>query len=213
MKLASVNLGVGQIIAVGPRQVRTGIHKTPTLEPVEITRLGLVGDEVSDEEHHGGPDQAVYVYTQPDYDWWTAHLGEALEPGTFGENLTIGGLESGALHIGDRLKIGDEVVLEVAAPRIPCAVLAARMNDTGFVKRFRQSGRPGLYCRVIHTGTVRAGDAVVFEATTTPTTTVLETFNLWYEDHTSRATLERMLKAPVALRLRHELETRLAALG
>ena len=213
MKLSSVNLGTGQIIAVGPRQVRTGIDKKPTLEPVQVTRLGLVGDEVSDEDNHGGPDQAVYAYTLPDYDFWAAQLGEAMPPGRFGENLTLSSLESGALRIGDRLHVGPEVVLEVAAPRIPCSVLAAHMNDLGFVKRFRQAGRPGLYCRVIETGHVRAGDALRLEPTAQPNLSVLELYHLWYEDSAPRAALERALAAPIALRARQEYEARLAKLS
>ena len=71
-----------------------------------------------------------------------AELGAELEPGTFGENLTIAGLESAAAWVGDRLRIGD-VLLEVTAPRIPCHILARRMDDPQFVKRFRAAERPG----------------------------------------------------------------------
>jgi MOSC domain-containing protein YiiM len=67
-------------------------------------------------------------------------------PGAFGENLTIGTLESALFRIGDRLHIG-EVILEVTAPRIPCDTFATRMGDPTFIKRFRKAGRPELYCR------------------------------------------------------------------
>jgi MOSC domain-containing protein YiiM len=215
MKLSSLNLGTGQLIAVGERRIRTGIHKQPTLEPVQIGRLGLAGDEVSDEINHGGPDQAVYVYGLPDYDFWSEQIGTALEPATFGENLTVSGLESASLRIGDRLRVGTGglgVLLEVAASRIPCHVLAARMDDLGFVKKFRAAQRPGAYCRVIETGEVRVGDSVILEPCIGETISLLEDFNLYYEANPSRAKLERALNAPVAIRTRAELNQKLAKL-
>jgi MOSC domain-containing protein YiiM len=216
MKLTSLNLGTGQLIAVGERKIRTGIHKQPTLEPVQIGKLGLAGDEVSDEVNHGGPDQAVYVYGLPDYDYWSEQLGTALEPATFGENLTISGLESANLRIGDRLRVGPigvGVLLEVAASRIPCHVLAARMNDLGFVKKFRAAQRPGAYCRVIETGEVQVGDAITLEPFVDETVSLLEDFNLYYDANPSRADLERALNAPVAIRTRAELSQKLAKLA
>jgi MOSC domain-containing protein YiiM len=213
LKLTSLNLGTGQLIAVGERKIRTGIHKQPTLEPVQIGKLGLAGDEVSDENNHGGPDQAVYVYGLPDYDFWSEQLGTALEPAMFGENLTISGLESACLNIGDRLRVGPDgtgVLLEVAASRIPCHVLAARMNDLGFVKKFRAAQRPGAYCRVIETGEVQAGDAITLEPFVGETVSLLEDFNLYYEANPSRAALERALNAPIAIRTRAELTQKLA---
>jgi MOSC domain-containing protein YiiM len=220
MKLISLNLGTGQLIAVGERKIRTSIHKQPTLEPVRIGKLGLDGDEVSDEINHGGPDQAVYVYGLPDYDYWSEQLGLALEPATFGENLTVSGLESASLHIGDRLRVGPigvGVLLEVAASRIPCHVLAARMNDLGFVKKFRAAQRPGAYCRVIETGEVRVNDAVTLEpyrlsSDRGETVSLLEDFNLYYDTNPSRANLERALNAPIAIRTRAELGQKLAKL-
>lgn len=60
--------------------------------------------------------------------WWSFEKGQTLLPGTFGENLTISELESASFCVGDRLKVG-AVTLEITAPRIPCATLAARMCD------------------------------------------------------------------------------------
>ncbi|MFN8418217.1 MAG: MOSC domain-containing protein [Anaerolineae bacterium] len=96
-----------------------GDFKIPTSDPVQINRLGLAHDVIIDTKHHGGVDQAVYVFGQPDYEWWSAQLGVALEAGIFGENLTISDLESATMRIGDRLHIGSDVILEVTSPRIP----------------------------------------------------------------------------------------------
>ena len=161
-KIESVNIGREQTIPGHPKMGGTGIYKAPVAGPVRIGKFSVEGDCIHDKKHHGGPDQAVYVYFSDDYAWWSKTLGRTIAPGTFGDNLTISGLTSADLAIGDRLIAGD-VVLEAAAPRIPCNTLAARMNDSGFVKAYRDAGRPGAYCRVINEGEVRAGMEVIHQ--------------------------------------------------
>lgn len=159
MKILSVNIGKSQ--AIDTKSGQTGIFKTPQDGLVKIERLGLFGDTIVDLENHGGPDQAVYLYGQPDYDWWSKELGRELAPGIFGENLTISGLESAGLHIGDRFLIGD-VVLEATSPRIPCVTLSSRMGDPKFAKKFISAQRTGIYCRVLEIGEINAGMDVEF---------------------------------------------------
>ncbi len=211
MKILSVNIGRPQPIKRSRSIRNTGIFKSPVDHPVRVTALGLESDAVCDTKHHGGVDQAVYVFTQPDYAWWAAELGLQLPPGTFGENLTISDLESAALFIGDRLH-ADEITLEVTAPRIPCGTLAARMGDSRFVKRFRQGERPGFYCRVIREGHVRAGETLRLERYTGETLGLLEMFRAFYETDWNEAMLRRHLAAPIAIRDREERARQLAEL-
>jgi MOSC domain-containing protein YiiM len=211
MKLLSINIGRLTRLP-GVKDVgQTGIFKTPAAGPVAVTAYGLAGDAIADTRHHGGVDQAVYVYGAPDYAWWAAELGQPLAPGTFGENLTIDGLESAKLSVGDRLHLA-EVVLEVTSPRIPCATLAARMGDPTFVKRFRHAARPGVYCRVIRPGPAAAGEPVRLEPHSGPTITVLEMFRDFYANDWDETRLRRHLAAPIAVRAREDAEERLARL-
>jgi MOSC domain-containing protein YiiM len=211
MKLISVNLGKEQIILKAKKSGVSGIFKNPVSQPVQVTTLGLRADTICDKENHGGPDQAVYVYGAPDYAWWAQELGQEVAPGTFGENLTIEGLESAQYSIGDRLYVGP-VILEVTAPRIPCSTLAARMGDPAFVKRFRHAERPGLYCRVIQEGPVQVGDGVRREPCPGPTVTVTEMYRDFYEPHLDEQTLRRYLAAPIAVRDRVLKEEKLQKL-
>ena len=211
MQISSVNVGQAQVIANAGKSGKTGIYKQPTDQPVTVTALGLVNDAVLDTKHHGGVDQAVYLYGTPDYAWWSQSLGSELAPGTFGENLTITELESAPLRIGDRLYFAT-VILEVTAPRLPCSTLAARMGDPHFVKRFRAAERPGAYCRVIQTGAIRQGEAVRLEPFTGDPLTVLDLFRFSYEKDLSEATLEQILAAPVDIRGRRDYEKKLAEL-
>ncbi len=179
MDIISVNIGQEREIRNGGKSGTTGIYKIPTEGRVEITPSGIMGDAIIDRASHGKPEQAVYVYGSVDYDWWSHELGHVLSPGTFGENLTISALESAPLRVGDRLQIG-AVVLEITWARIPCSTLAARMGDPGFIKRFRQAERPGMYCRVITPGFVTKGDPVVLLSINGEAQSIVEMFRQFY---------------------------------
>ena len=51
--------------------------------------VNLSGDDQADRSVHGGDDKAVYAYAWEDTLWWQEQLGRELEPGNFGENLTL----------------------------------------------------------------------------------------------------------------------------
>jgi len=212
MKLLSVNVGKVQPIRHAKPSGKTGIFKMPSAEAVMITALGLEGDAIVDTENHGGLDQAVYVFTMPDYEWWSAHIERTLEPGTFGENLTISDLESATLNIGDRLRVGN-VLLEVTAPRIPCVTIAARMRDPKFVKKFRHAEKPGIYCRVIETGYVKTDDPVDLIPYQGELVNVLEMFRSFYEQELSADLLRRFLAVPIQTKARPYYEEMLESMA
>ena len=54
---------------------RTSIWKEPLPGPVRLGPTGFAGDQVSDTQHHGGVDQAVYVFAREDLDRWAERLG------------------------------------------------------------------------------------------------------------------------------------------
>ncbi|WP_329126221.1 MOSC domain-containing protein [Streptomyces sp. NBC_01465] len=146
----------------------TGIDKQPVEGPVAVTApgpkgdgaVGLAGDRVYDVKHHGGTDQAVYAYAREDLDGWEAELGRELPNGSFGENLTTLGMDLNSALIGERWRIGSDVVLEVAVPRIPCVTFQGWLEQEGWLKRFTQAAVPGPYLRVIEPGEISAGDPV-----------------------------------------------------
>lgn len=121
---------------------------------------GVDGDFIGDPKHHGGTHQAVYAVAREELDAWGERLGRDLPDGMFGENLTTAGLPVDDAVVGERWAIGDEVVLRVCGPRIPCRTFAAHMGERGWVKRFTEVGRTGAYLAVERAGTVRPGDSV-----------------------------------------------------
>jgi MOSC domain-containing protein YiiM len=120
----------------------------------------VAGDRVCAVKYHGGPDQAVYAYAREDLDYWEARLSRPLRNGMFGENLTTSGLDVNDALIGERWRVGPDVVLEVSSPRIPCGTFQGWLEQAGWIRRFTQAARPGTYLRVIEAGEIRAGDPV-----------------------------------------------------
>ncbi len=161
--ICSVNLGTPrrwEWAEIG----RSSIEKHAAAGPVRATTLGLEGDQVSDVQHHGGADQAVYAFAREDLDAWTDVLGQEIRDGQFGENLTTSGYDVNEAEVGERWQVGT-AVLEVASPRIPCNDFKGWMGESGFdntawVKRFAAVGRPGPYLRVVQAGVLAAGDPV-----------------------------------------------------
>jgi MOSC domain-containing protein YiiM len=211
MRLTSINLGKKEILEGGGHRAITGIFKTSAGGQVWIGPLGLEGDFIASKKHHGGPDQAVYVYGEFDYDWWSLELGRELGPGTFGENLTVSEMESARFSIGDRLTVGD-AILQVSAARMPCETFAQRMDDPQFMSRFRVAERPGLYCRVLHQGIVRTGDLVILEPYRLETVTIIDTFRAYYQSDFSEEALRRILRTPLSSRGRVSFQDKLEKL-
>lgn len=147
----------------------TGIDKRPVQHSVAVTApgskgtgaVGLAGDRAHDVEHHGGADQALYAYAREDLDTWQDQLGRDLANGSsFGENLTTVGVDVNGALIGERWRIGTQVLLEVSCPRIPCVTFEGWLGEPGWLTTFVRAGRPGAYLRVVAEGSIRAGDQI-----------------------------------------------------
>ncbi|AJE42068.1 MULTISPECIES: MOSC domain-containing protein [Streptomyces] len=169
MKLLSLNLGRPEPVEYTDQpEGLTGIDKRPVDGRVRVAApgpkgtgaSGVAGDAVCDLRHHGGDDQAVYAVAREDLDGWERELGRSLPNGSFGENLTTEGLDVSGARIGERWRIGPEVVLEVTSGRIPCRTFQGHLGERGWVKRFTRKGAPGAYLRVIEPGEVQAGDPI-----------------------------------------------------
>lgn len=212
MKTVSVNRSKPQSITIGEKAVTTGIYKEPTAVAVTIGKLGLENDHIADTKHHGGEDQAVYVYSAADYDWWSSELGRPIPLATFGENLTFDHFPDQPLHIGDRFQIND-VLLEITFSRIPCSTLGARMGDQKFVKAFAKVGRCGVYTRVLQTGTITQGDTAQFIPTPHDYPTVKALFDLFYDKSRTAEQLQNALNAPIDIRSRRLFESWLEQLS
>jgi MOSC domain-containing protein YiiM len=158
-RVISVNIGRPRTVQHNGKPVKTAIFKQPVAGRVAVRGVNLDGDEQADRSVHGGVDKAVYAYARDDYDWWEAELGRAVGPGSFGENLTVAGIDLRESVVGERWRAGSSE-LEVSEPRFPCFKLGIRMGDPRFLKRFAAARRPGTYLRIVGEGEVGAGDEI-----------------------------------------------------
>ncbi|MDX3855348.1 MOSC domain-containing protein [Streptomyces sp. AK02-01A] len=165
--LLSVNVGRPRPNPIKKSRL-TGIDKQPVDGYVSVADpgsggtglVGLAGDRAYDTKAHGGSDQAVYAYAREDLDKWAAELDRPLAHGAFGENLTTLGLDLDGALIGERWRIGPDVVLEVSCARLPCATFQRWLERDNWIKRFTGAARPGAYLRVIEPGKIRAQDSI-----------------------------------------------------
>jgi MOSC domain-containing protein YiiM len=152
---------VGKILAVciGPG----GIPKR-TVSVARVTERGLVGDSQRI-EGHGGLDRAICLLSEEEVKGLHFDGVQQGEPGQFGENLRIDGLDFSSLRPGDKLLVArvpgagvaaGRVLLEVTDMRSPCVTLKAideRFPDL-------MIGRSGLLCRVIEAGEIEPGMSI-----------------------------------------------------
>jgi MOSC domain-containing protein YiiM len=142
--------------------VKTNVSDLQNPTPIEITKLGVKGDEQADLSVHGGIEKAVYVYPVEHYAFWNDLLTREtkkpveLSHGSIGENFTIAGLLETEVFIGDQLHIGD-LEFAVVKLREPCFKFNAKLAYKGAAKAMLQSGFSGWYLRVLKTGTLAAG--------------------------------------------------------
>jgi MOSC domain-containing protein YiiM len=160
VQVLSVNVGLPREVVADNRLVLTSIFKSAVSGRIPIRNGNLAGDRQSDLTVHGGRAKAIYAYPHEHYEFWRVQLpGVDLQPGNFGENLTIEGLLEQDVHVGDRLKIGSSELV-VTQPRLPCFKLGIRFGRADMVKRFLVSERTGFYMSVALEGDVAAGDTI-----------------------------------------------------
>jgi MOSC domain-containing protein YiiM len=173
----------------GGQPARSAIDKRQVAGRVFAGKLGLAGDDQADTDHHGGLEQAIYAYAREDLDWWTEQTLREFRNGEFGENLTTSGLEISGAFIGEIWQLGDDVIAQVTAPRIPCATFQAWTGERHWVKRFAAARRPGAYLRVLTEGEIGAGDLIEVLSRPDIKVTVAESMQAYYGDSDVMAVL------------------------
>ena len=165
-RLVSVNAALPRVLQEKPRLV-SAIDKIPRQGPVAVTNHGLEGDEVADQERHGGTFRSLYAYAAEDLAHWERELGKPVRPGLFGENLTTSGIDLNQCVVGEEWMIGT-ARFAVASVRVPGSRFQRWMGLQGFdafdatawPRRFAAHGRPGVLLSVMGRGHVAAGDPV-----------------------------------------------------
>lgn len=134
----------------------SAIAKLQVEGELELTELGLVGDEQAEKKIHGGPDRALCHYPREHYAEWARAFPEQAElfcAPAFGENLSTEGLTEKNVYIGDIFRWG-EALIQVTQPRSPCFKLNYHFGISDMSSQMQNSGKVGWLYRVISAGKV-----------------------------------------------------------
>lgn len=193
MKIISTNVAEETIIKWRGKNVKTGIFKKPTAEPIFLGKEDVRGDAVSDRKDHGGIFKACYLFSANYYPYWNS-LYPNLDwtYGMFGENLTVSNLDETQLVIGDVYKIGNARI-KITQPREPCYKFGVKFGTQKVLKQFIQHGCPGTYVSVLEEGTVSVDDFMTLEDRPKNSLTTSEFFELFYAKEKNQELLKLVL--------------------
>ena len=132
-----------------------------SIPTAQILKTGLASDRQTHTKIHGGPDQAVCLYSL-ECIMALQIEGHPIYPGSTGENLTIFGINWEDIQPGVKLDIGDVALLEITKYTTPCSAITGSFID-GEIKRISQKHHPGwsrVYAKVLKTGDIFSADRI-----------------------------------------------------
>jgi MOSC domain-containing protein YiiM len=137
---------VGRIEAICISREKGTVKETVTAAELRAGH-GIVGDA-----HAGDWHRQVSLLPRESIDK-VRDLIPDLADGAFAENLVTSGIDLAHLQVGDRVTIGDAVILEVTQVGKECHQGCTIQQITGDCIMPRE----GIFCRVVHGGHIRPG--------------------------------------------------------
>jgi MOSC domain-containing protein YiiM len=144
-------MSVGTIIAVCTSE-KKGTPKADVGSGILEEGFGLKGDA------HGGDWHRQISLLSIEQINTMKVKGLDVEPGSFAENLTTRGFDLASVKVGDRLRVGGEILLEVTQIGKECHTRCAIYNKLGECIMPEQ----GVFAKVIKGGKVSRGDSIEF---------------------------------------------------
>jgi MOSC domain-containing protein YiiM len=132
--------------------VQKGVPKTNVPQAELQADFGIVGDA-----HAGGPRQ-VSLLAGEQIDELREETAD-IAPGDFAENITTQGLDLRLLRVGNRLRIGATVELEITQLGKRCHGRCAILERLGDCIMPRE----GAFARVVQPGLIQVGDAITID--------------------------------------------------
>ena len=134
-----------------------GVPKHP-MPATSVTHRGLLGDRQAERRHHGRVWQAVCLWSADVVDVLRAE-GHPIHLGAAGENVSIRGIDWALVRPGTRVHLGDDVVLEVGLPALPCDKNAQWFVDGDYERMHheREWGISRMYASVVTEGRLTEG--------------------------------------------------------
>lgn len=212
MEIVSVNVGMPRTVDYQGKELVTGIYKTPISSSLFVSKTQLEGDGQADLTVHGGVDKALCVYPAEHYAYWEEKLGRKLEPGSFGENLTVRGFLEEDVCIGDKYAI-DDVIVQVSQPRQPCFKAGKRLEWVQAPANMQETGFTGFYFRVLKEGYMSKESKVKLIAKDEAGVTLKYANQIKYHDRKNKQAIQRLIETdPLSASWKQSFQKRLAEL-
>ena len=144
-------MSMSEIVAVCA-SAEKHVQKEAVERVVLVVEKGIEGDA-----HYGFGHRQVSLLADESVDKMRDKGLSDLRPGAFGENLVTRGIDLLSFDIGDRLRVGDEVLLEVTQIGKECVDRCAIYYAAGDCIMPRE----GIFTRVVEGGTVKPGDEII----------------------------------------------------
>lgn len=159
-RILSLNIGGPAAMEWNGKSVQSSMRKIPVDGPLVVGPLSIEGDSFAKPAVHGTPDSVVYAFGQTSALEFVRRLGrDTYSPGEAGENLTLDVLDEKQVSVGDLFQVGS-TLLQATFPRIPCGKVNFRFCHPEGQKAMQETGRSGIYFRVLKPGRISRADVV-----------------------------------------------------
>lgn len=132
---------------------KTSYKKQPIIGSQLVNKEGLIEDNQSDKEVHGGEQRALCIFTQGSYDFFKEKHHIELPTCALGENITLLDCDDKDICLADQFSCG-EAIFEVSQPRQPCWIISSILGIKNLTALIVKEGRSGFYLRVIKEGKI-----------------------------------------------------------
>ncbi|MBM3212145.1 MOSC domain-containing protein [Candidatus Poribacteria bacterium] len=132
---------------------RKGTKKKNISEGILIENYGL-----KDDAHSGNWHRQVSLLAMESIEK-ALKRGIDVKPGDFAENITTSGIDLPSLPLGTKMKIGNEILMEITQIGKECHTKCAVYHQVGDCVMPRE----GIFARVLKGGKIKAGDIISIE--------------------------------------------------
>ncbi|KAF4450608.1 putative flavodoxin reductase family protein [Fusarium austroafricanum] len=211
MEVVAVSQALPALHNVNGLEIKTSIIHIPKKSPsdyIELNENGIVGNATA---VHDGP---VYICLAENYEYWCTELGinrSEWDWCHWGENITFKCtdqvLTEADFRLGDVWRVGDTVRLQVCGSRVPCMKLSWRCGQKdSWLKTLSDTGRVGVYLRVLKGGRIYPGDYAFQESSSGDEMDVATITRLAFDsDLKTRDTLDLLANHEVLLGLNRQI--------
>jgi MOSC domain-containing protein YiiM len=138
------------------RIVAVSISRKKGEKKINVDRARLIPDHGLDRDAHAGDWHRQVSLLDMQSIAKIRDKGLDVDPGNFAENITTEGLQLWELPIGTRMRLGDEVLVQVTQIGKECHNRCAIFHQVGDCVMPRE----GIFAKVLGPGTIRPGDPI-----------------------------------------------------